>query len=138
MTFVTNTIKRSIPFVAACQFVGVLVSYHYLSRLLNNRNSPTISVDSARNNIDESKKSTAKNLVVYNALGKTQNNLALVEHSRRTTFNPDEWDCVAFMFVKEDLIPDEDPRLRNLIDELGCSVPRRPGFVSSLYHSNAL
>ncbi len=72
-------------------------------------------------------RSTANNLVVYNALGK-RHNLALVEHSRRTAFKPDEWDCVGFMFAKEDRIPDDDPHLRRLIDELGCAIPRTPGL----------
>ncbi len=74
------------------------------------------------------KKSTANNLVVYNALGK-RHNLALIEHSRRTAFKPDEWDCIGFMFAKEDRIPDDDPHLRRLIDELGCAIPRTPGIA---------
>ena len=65
-------------------------------------------------------------LVVFNALGKIHN-LALVENARRNVFKPNEWDCVAFMFAKEDRIPDDNPHLLNLKEELGCTIPRMPG-----------
>ena len=73
-------------------------------------------------------RSTSDNLVVYNALGRQQN-LTLVEHSRRNIFKPDEWDCVAFMFGKGDRIPDDDEHLVVLRDELGCSISRTPSVT---------
>ena len=74
-------------------------------------------------------RSTSDNLVVYNALGRQQN-LTLVEHSRRNIFKPDEWDCVAFMFGKGDRIPDDDEHLVVLRDELGCSISRTPSSIT--------
>jgi len=71
-------------------------------------------------------KSANTNIMVIDALGKDQN-LILVEHYRRYIFTSDKWDCVAFMFADEELIPDTNPHLRNLVDELECSVPRTPG-----------
>eukprot|EP00581_Thalassiosira_minuscula_P004456 CAMPEP_0183736968 /NCGR_PEP_ID=MMETSP0737-20130205/50722_1 /TAXON_ID=385413 /ORGANISM="Thalassiosira miniscula, Strain CCMP1093" /LENGTH=338 /DNA_ID=CAMNT_0025971131 /DNA_START=58 /DNA_END=1074 /DNA_ORIENTATION=- len=72
-------------------------------------------------------KEKKKKLVVFNALGKV-NNLPLVAHARRRIFKADDnWNCVAFMFAKEDRIPDDNKHLRNLVDELGCSIPRTPG-----------
>ncbi len=67
-----------------------------------------------------------KKLLVFNTLGKVHN-LALVEHARRHVFKPDEWDCVAFMFAREDRIPDDDHHLINLKEELGCTIIRKPG-----------
>jgi len=69
-----------------------------------------------------------KRLVVYNALGK-RNNLVLVEDSRRNIFQSSKgWDCIAFMFALEETIPDNDMHLKNLRDELKCTILRRPGF----------
>lgn len=69
----------------------------------------------------------SKNLVVFNALGKI-NNLILVEHARRNIFKPDEWDCLAFMFAKEDRIPKNNTHLMTLQNELQCVIPRTPGI----------
>jgi hypothetical protein len=68
-----------------------------------------------------------KKLVVFNALGKVHN-LVLVEHARRNVFQPDEWECVAFMFAKENRIPDENEHFRRLQDDLQCIIPRTPGI----------
>jgi hypothetical protein len=68
-----------------------------------------------------------KKLVVFNALGKVHN-LALVEHARQNVFQPDEWECVAFIFAKEDRTPDENKHLRRLQDDLQCMIPRTPGI----------
>lgn len=67
------------------------------------------------------------NLVAYNAIGK-QENLALIEHSRRSVFKPQEWDCIIFMFVEEDVVPNDDQHLIRLQNELSCSVSRKPGI----------
>jgi hypothetical protein len=77
---------------------------------------------------DKRSRSTAKKLVVFNALGK-KHNLPLVEHARRTIFKPAKWDCVAFMFAKENRISDDDPHLHRLQDELGCTIVRTPGVM---------
>mmetsp|Transcript_18480 Transcript_18480/g.26015 ORF Transcript_18480/g.26015 Transcript_18480/m.26015 type:complete len:371 (-) Transcript_18480:365-1477(-) len=71
--------------------------------------------------------STTKNLLIFNALGKVHN-LPLVVNTRRHVFKPDEWDCVAFMFAKEDRIPDGNKHLVTLRNELNCTVPRTPGL----------
>ena len=98
----------------------------------NNFNTRSIKNDKGRKSNatkqDEGSRSTAKNLVVFNALGKI-NNLPLVEHSRRTIFQPDKWDCVAFMFAKEDRIPNNDTHIKQLRDELGCTITRTPGVM---------
>lgn len=70
---------------------------------------------------------TSKKLVVFNALGKVHN-LVLVEHARRNVFKPGEWDCVAFMFAKEDRIPKNNENLKKLQNELQCTIPRTPGI----------
>jgi hypothetical protein len=74
------------------------------------------------------KGSNADNLVVFNAIGK-RSNLALVKHSRATSFVKGEWDCVVFMFAYEDTIPEDDETLIQLKDEYECSVPRMPGIM---------
>lgn len=66
-------------------------------------------------------------LVVFNALGRPSN-LVLVEYARRNIFPSHTWDCVAFMFAPEYMIPDSNVHLRTLIDELGCTIPRTPGI----------
>merc|ERR1712194_553334 len=68
-----------------------------------------------------------KNLIVFNAIGKITS-LGLIEHAIRHVFKPDEWDCVAYMFAKEDRIPDNNTRLQRMRDELGCNIIRRPGL----------
>jgi hypothetical protein len=75
-----------------------------------------------------STRSTADNLVIFNNLGKIHN-LPLVEHARRTIFKPDKWDCIAFLIADEEHIPDDDPILRGLQDELDCTIPRTPGSM---------
>ena len=52
-----------------------------------------------------------------------------MEHSRHIIFKPDKWDFVAFMFAKEDHIPNNDPHLKQLRDELGCTITQTPGVM---------
>jgi len=93
--------------------------------------------------ISKGSRSSNDNLVVFNAIGK-RNNLALVEHARRNIFKPDTFDCIAFMFSKEDRIPDNNAFLISLQNELGCSISRTPGlmwgdflqFISPTFVSN--
>lgn len=82
------------------------------------------SINIKRNLLEKSKNDR---LVVYNAVG-SSHNLALINHSRSTSFPNKNWDCLIFMYAKEDLIPDDDEHLRNLQDNLGCTVPRTPGM----------
>jgi hypothetical protein len=119
---ISKPIKRAFVFVAVCQLAWILLS-------LDSRHARQLEEENELRDLrDLNARSTNDNLVVYNAIGKAHN-LALVEHSRRTVFKPDEWDCVGFMYAKEDRIPDDDPHLRRLIDELGCVIIRAPGTM---------
>lgn len=72
-------------------------------------------------------RSNADYLVVFNAIGRP-NNLLLVEHARQKIFSKDKWDCIAFMYSKEDRISDDNTHLQHLKGELGCSISRTPGL----------
>jgi len=103
-------VKKALILVTLFQFVFVVV-------LTNNPSSRMLLA-----------KSTADKLVVYNAV-RGPNNLAFINHSRDTAFPKDEWDCLVYMYAKEDTVPDDDIHLRNLRDKLGCTVPRTPGVM---------
>lgn len=66
-------------------------------------------------------------LVVFNAIGR-KSNLILVEHARREIFHKEEWDCISFMYVKEDRIEADSKYLQLLDNDLGCSIIRMPGL----------
>lgn len=72
--------------------------------------------------------SSKHHLVVFNALGK-RSNLLLVEHSRRHIFKAEKWDCIAFMFAKEDHIPNNDTHLQQLRDDQNCTILRMPKLM---------
>jgi len=99
----------------------------YISFLLTIDSHVIKSIFNAESLKEISLKQPAKNLVVFNAIGK-RNNIPLIEHARKRVFTPDKWDCIAHMVSKEDTVPDDDPHLRALIDELDCSVPRTPAL----------
>mmetsp|Transcript_8542 Transcript_8542/g.23965 ORF Transcript_8542/g.23965 Transcript_8542/m.23965 type:complete len:352 (-) Transcript_8542:300-1355(-) len=84
-------------------------------------------VEENRTRYDALGRSAADNLVVFNAIGRSSN-LLLVEHSRRNIFRKNNWDCIAFMYSKEDQVADDNIHLRHLKDELGCSISRIPGL----------
>mmetsp|Transcript_12594 Transcript_12594/g.15974 ORF Transcript_12594/g.15974 Transcript_12594/m.15974 type:complete len:355 (+) Transcript_12594:56-1120(+) len=101
-------IKKALILVTLFQFVFVSVVW----------NNPSGRMLLAR--------STADKLVVYNAV-RGPHNLAFIHHSRHTSFPKDQWDCLVYMYAKEDEVPDDDEHLRSLRDKLGCTVPRTPG-----------
>lgn len=115
-----SLIKKIFYLVTACNIAGLL--------FLRNPLNALITFGGSQNSRDLRSRSTVDNLVVFDAVGK-KNNLALIEHSRRTAFKQDEWDCVIFMYAVEDKIANENEHLKNLQKELGCSVPRMPGVA---------
>jgi len=74
-----------------------------------------------------------KNLVIYNAIGRVEN-LPLIVDSRSNIFPPSNttynisWDCVAFMYVSEKMIPDDNLYLLQLRKKLNCTIVRSPGI----------
>ena len=128
----SKSLKKIVIALALCQVGWFLLSLEGGSdsrglRKEDDLGKVTSNVVPAFDLRDLALKSDASNLVVFDALGK-DNNLVLVEHARRAVFKPDTWDCIGFMYAKEDRIPDDDPHLRALIDDLGCTVPRTPGI----------
>mmetsp|Transcript_25963 Transcript_25963/g.32677 ORF Transcript_25963/g.32677 Transcript_25963/m.32677 type:complete len:344 (+) Transcript_25963:65-1096(+) len=107
-----GVIKKIIILAALCQLILVLFVWKDSSRV-------------SRNLLE---KSNADRLVVYNSVGGA-NNLAFINHSRITAFPKEDWDCLIFMYVKEDHISDDDIHLINLRENLGCTVPRTPGML---------
>ena len=75
--------------------------------------------------VEQNKNQFAKNLVVFNAIGK-KSNLILIEHARRNVFAQGDWDCIAFMYADEDDIENDAKYLQLLKDYLGCSISRMP------------
>ncbi len=146
----SKTIKRVTVLVFACYVAFSLIADNYsnsrqlgrnkaqddalflIQRLSDNaENLSSTSVISIADELKNLlKRSAINNLVVYDAVGK-RSNLALVEHSRRTAFNSDEWDCVVYMYVEEDHIPDDDENLKKLANEHECNIVRTPGIVRS-------
>jgi len=105
-----------------CAFVYAILSFFQISLYLNTSKF-TIKSDHTLPHLKEDQHK--KNLIVINTIGK-RNNLVLMEHARRNIFSRDKWDCIAFMISNEEEVPNDDPYLRALQDELKCSVPRTP------------
>lgn len=92
--------------------------------------------------VNRNKNQVAKNLVVFNAIGR-KSNLILIEHARRNVFSQHDWDCIAFMYADEDHIENDAKYLQSLKDDLGCSISRMPGlhwgdFSSNSFHQHLL
>lgn len=70
----------------------------------------------------ERQEQTKKNLIVINALGRNET-LKYNVFAKRHHFK--NWDCIAFMYVTESVIPDNNQELMSLKTQ-GCSIIRAP------------